>query len=157
MGIAVLLHVIAVVIWVGGMFFAHQCLRPVAAGQLEPPARLNLWVGVFGRFFPWVWGSIAVVLATGFWMLFAIFGGFGGAAMYIHAMLALGLLMMAIFMHVFFAPYGRLKKAVVAQDWPAGAKSLAQIRMLVGINTIIGMLTIAIGSGGRYLAMLTTG
>lgn len=157
MGIAVLLHVIAVVIWVGGMFFAHQCLRPVAASQLEPPTRLTLWVGVFGRFFPWVWGSIAVVLATGFWMLFAVFGGFGGAALYIHVMLALGLVMMAIFMHVFFAPYQRMKKAVAAQDWPAGAKSLAQIRMLVGINTLIGMLTIAVGSGGRYLAMLTTG
>jgi len=157
MGIAVLLHVIAVVIWVGGMFFAHQCLRPVAATKLEPPARLNLWVGVFGRFFPWVWASIALVLATGFWMLFAVFGGFAGAALYIHVMLALGLVMMAIFMHVFFAPYRRLRKAVAAQDWPAGAKSLAQIRMLVGINTLIGMLTIAIGSGGRYLAMLTTG
>lgn len=157
MGIAVLLHVIAVVIWVGGMFFAHQCLRPVAAAQLEPPARLSLWVGVFGRFFPWVWVAISVVLASGFWMLFAVFGGFGGAALYIHAMLALGLVMMAIFMHVFFAPYRRLKKAVAAQDWPAGAKSLAQIRMLVGINTIIGLVTIAIGSGGRYLALLTTG
>lgn len=157
MGIAVLLHVIAVVIWVGGMFFAHQCLRPVAAAQLQPPARLTLWVGVFGRFFPWVWASIAVVLGSGLWMLFGVFGGFGGAALYIHAMLALGLVMMAIFMHVFFAPYQRLRKAVAAQDWPAGAKSLAQVRVLVGINTTIGVLTIAIGSGGRYLATLTTG
>lgn len=157
MGIAVLLHVIAVVVWVGGMFFAHQCLRPVAAAQLEPPARLTLWVGVFGRFFPWVWVAIALVLGTGFWMLFKVFGGFAGAAMYIHAMFGLGLIMMAIFMHVFFAPYRRLKKAVAAQDWPAGGKSLAQIRMLVGINTLIGMLTIAIGSGGRYLAVMAAG
>lgn len=148
MGIAVLLHVVAVVIWVGGMFFAHQCLRPVAADQLEPPVRLSLWVGVFGRFFPWVWASIAVILVTGFWMIFAVFGGMGGSALYIHAMLGLGLLMVAIFLHVFFAPYGRLKRAVAAQDWPAGGKSLAQIRMLVGINTVIGLLTIAVGAGG---------
>jgi uncharacterized membrane protein len=157
MGIAVLLHVIAVVIWVGGMFFAHQCLRPVAAGQLEPPQRLPLWVGVFGRFFPWVWASIAVVLATGLWMIFAVFGGMGGAGLYIHVMFGLGLLMMAIFLHVFFAPYRRLKRAVAAKDWPAGAKSLGQIRLLVGINTLIGVLTIAVGSGGRYLAVAVAG
>ena len=56
MGLAVLLHVIAAVIWVGGMFFAYMFLRPVAASQLEPPARLTLWEGVFGRFFRIVQG-----------------------------------------------------------------------------------------------------
>lgn len=151
MGFAVLLHVIAVVIWVGGMFFAYVVLRPVAAAQLEPPPRLKLWVGVFGNFFPWVWSAIVAVLATGLWMIFAVFGGMGGVGLYVHAMLGLGILMMLIFFHVYFAPYGRLKRAVAAQDWPAGGKALAQIRMLVGINTLIGLLTIAIGAGGRYL------
>jgi len=151
MGIAVLLHVVGVVIWVGGMFFAHQVLRPVAVDQLEPPARLKLWVGVFGRFFPWVWASLAVILLTGFWIIFSIFGGMGNVGMYVHLMLGLGLVMMLIFMHVFFAPYKRLKRAVAAEDWPAGGKALSQIRMLVGINTIIGLVTIAVASGGRYL------
>ncbi len=150
LGAAVLLHVIAVVIWVGGMFFAYMALRPVAASLLEPPQRLPLWVGVFGRFFPWVWVSIGVILATGLWMIFAVLGGMGAVALYVHAMFGLGLLMMLIFLHVFFAPYGRLKRAVAAQDWPAGGKALAQIRMLVGINTLIGLLTIAVGAGGRY-------
>ena len=123
----------------------------MAAAQLEPPLRLRLWDGVFGRFFPWVWASIAVILATGFWIIFAIFGGMANAGMYVHLMLTLGLVMMAIFMHVFFAPYRRLKAAVQAEDWPAGGKALAQIRLLVGINTLIGVLTIAVASGGRYL------
>ena len=38
-------HVAGIVIWVGGMFFAWMCLRPVAATQLEPPVRLMLWAG----------------------------------------------------------------------------------------------------------------
>ena len=151
MGLAVLLHVIAAVIWVGGMFFAYMFLRPVAASQLEPPARLTLWVGVFGRFFPWVWASIVVILASGFWIIFAVYGGMGAVGLYVHAMLGLGVLMMLIFFHVFFAPYGRLKRAVAAQDWPVGGKALSQIRMLVGINTLIGLLTLAIGAAGRYL------
>ena len=151
MGSAVLLHVIAVVIWVGGMFFAYMILRPVAAGQLEPPERLTLWVGVFSNFFPWVWSSIVVILATGFWMIFAVFGGMGAVGLYVHAMLGLGILMMLIFFHVYFAAFARLKRAVAAEDWPAGAKSLAQIRVLVGINTTIGMATIAVAAGGRYM------
>jgi uncharacterized membrane protein len=133
------------------MFFAYMALRPVAAAQLEPPLRLRLWAGVFGRFFPWVWASIAVILATGFWIIFAIFGGMANAGMYVHLMLTLGLVMMAIFMHVYFAPYRRLKAAVQAEDWPVGGKALGQIRMLVGINTLIGVVTIAVASGGRYL------
>jgi uncharacterized membrane protein len=151
MGFAALLHVISAVIWVGGMFFAYMVLRPVAAGQLEPPARLTLWAGVFDNFFPWVWSAILALLATGFWMIFAVFGGMGSVGLYVHAMLGLGLLMVLIFLHVYFAPYRRLKRAVAAQDWPSGGQQLAQIRVLVGVNTVIGLLTVAIASGGRYL------
>ena len=151
MAFAVLLHVLSVVLWVGGMFFAHQCLRPVAAAQLEPPLRLRLWVGVFGRFFPWVWAAVVTILVSGLWMIFTVFGGFKHLALYIHAMFGLGLVMKAIFMHVFFAPYKRLKAAVATENWADGAKALAQIRVLVGINTVIGAITIAIASAGRFL------
>lgn len=151
MSAAVILHVLSVVIWVGGMFFAYLCLRPVAAEMLEPPVRLRLWVGVFERFFPWVWVAVALILATGLWITFSWFKGFANAPLYVHAMSGLGLLMMLIFFHVFFAPYARLRRAVAAEDWPAGGKALAQIRMLVGINLVIGLLTVAVASGGRYL------
>jgi uncharacterized membrane protein len=153
MASAILLHVIAAVIWVGGMFFAYMFLRPVAAQQLEPPVRLQLWVGVFKGFFPWVWASILVLLATGFWIIFGVSGGMGNVGLYVHLMLGLGILMMFIFFHVFFAPFKRLKRAVAEEDWPAGGKALAQIRMLVGINTLIGLTTIAIASAGRYLVV----
>ncbi|MGN5479437.1 hypothetical protein ACTMU2_28655 [Cupriavidus basilensis] len=53
--ILLFLHVTAAVVWVGGMFFAYLCLRPVAGQVLDPPSRLQLWRGVFDRFFRWVW------------------------------------------------------------------------------------------------------
>ena len=56
--ILLFLHLTGVAVWVGGMFFAWVCLRPVAAVQLQPPARLSLWLAVFARFFPWVWGLL---------------------------------------------------------------------------------------------------
>jgi len=157
MSIAIVLHVLSVVVWVGGMFFAYMALRPVAASLLEPPVRLTLWVQVFGRFFPWVWAAVGLILASGFWMVLGPFGGFAHAGLYIHLMMGPGLVMMMIFMHVFFAPYRRLKAAVAAKDWPNGGKQLATIRKLVGINTLIGIAVIVIGAGGRFIPALAAG
>jgi uncharacterized membrane protein len=146
----ILLHIISAVLWVGGMFFAHVCLRPIVAGQLEPPQRLKLWVGVFGRFFPIVWGAIIILLSTGYLMIFAIWQSMAATPIYVHIMNGLGIIMVLIFMQVFFAPYKRLKNAVLNENWPEGGNALAQIRMLVGVNIIIGMLVISIASAGRY-------
>ena len=146
MSLAIALHVIAIVIWVGGMFFAHQVMRPAAVTTLEPPHRLRLWVAGFKRFFPWVWLSIAVVLVTGLWMFFQ----FPVKPLFFHIMMGLGIVMMLIFFHVFFAPYNKLKKAVAEERWEDGGKALNQIRLLVGINTLIGMITILIATAGKF-------
>jgi len=150
LGIALLLHLLGVVVWVGGMFFAYMALRPVAAAVLEPPQRLRLWTGVFGKFFPWVWLSIALILGSGFYMLMALGGA--SAPLYVLAMLVLGGGMMLIFAHVFFAAYKKLKRAVAEQAWPAGGAALGQIRMLIGINLSIGLITVAVAILGRALA-----
>lgn len=151
MFISIAFHLLAAVIWVGGMFFAYNALRPAAAQTLEPPLRLELWVQVFRRFFVWVWLSIAILLVTGYWMLFQYFGGFANAGIHVHIMHAAGLLMVIIYMFVFLAPYRRLRQAVIVQDYPQAAANLNQIRVLVGVNTVIGMLVIFVASAGRYL------
>jgi len=150
LGVALLLHLLGVVVWVGGMFFAYMALRPVAAAMLEPPQRLSLWAGVFGKFFPWVWLSIALILGSGLYMLMALGGA--SAPLYVLAMLVLGVVMMLIFAHVFFAAYKKLKRAVAEQVWPAGGAALGQIRMLIGINLSIGLITIVVAILGRAFA-----
>jgi len=145
-----LLHVLSAVIWVGGMFFAYNFLRPAAGQSLEPPARLTLWVGVFKRFFPYVWVSVTLLPVTGYLMIFLRWDSVGNSPLYVHIMNALGLLMILIYMHVFFSPFKRLKSAVAEQRWPDGGKALAQIRVLVAINTILGIFVIIIASGGRF-------
>jgi uncharacterized membrane protein len=74
MTILVTLHVLAAVVWVGGMFFADMVLRQ-SVGPLEPAVRLALWHGIFRRFFPWVWASIVLLLVSGYGMMFLYFGG----------------------------------------------------------------------------------
>jgi uncharacterized membrane protein len=146
--IAKFLHVLSVVIWVGGMFFAYMALRPVAAERLEPPQRLSLWEGVFGRFFPWVWAAVVIILGSGLHMMMSM--GMPPAH-YVSLMLVLGIVMMLLFAHVFFAPYKRLKRAVAAKDWPAGGAALGQIRKLIAINLTLGIVTVTVATLGVYL------
>ena len=150
MAIAIMLHLLASVIWVGGMFFAYMALRPVAASLLEPPQRLPLWSQVFGRFFPWVWTAVILLLVTGLWMVKS-FGGFGQVGLYIHLMAGLGIVMMLLFAHVFFAPYRRMKQALAANDMPEAGRRLAQIRIIIGINLTLGLIVTVLATAGKYM------
>ncbi len=151
MSLAIALHLLAAVVWVGGMFFAYLAMRPAVAQVVEPADRPALWCHTLSRFFRWVWAAIAVLLITGYWMVFTHFGGMAGAGWHVHAMQGLGWLMMLLFLHVFFAPYRRLKQAVAQGDAEEGKRRVGQIRMLVAINLALGLLVIVIASGGRYL------
>ncbi len=150
MNIAMPLHVLAVVIWVGGMFFAHMALRPVAAAQLQPPVRLPFMQAVLSRFFPWVWVCVLSILFSGLWMIFSVYGGFAGLALHVHIMTGLGLIMMLVFIYIYFVPYNRLGKQIRIEDWPRAGASLAQVRQLIGFNLILGLITVLISSGGVY-------
>jgi uncharacterized membrane protein len=147
--IGVAFHIVAAVIWVGGMFFALVVLRP-STGPLDPPTRLALWQRVFAGFFPWVWGAVAVLLISGFAMVIWGFGGFGKIGTYVHLMMGLGILMMLIYAHLYFAPWQRFRRAVAAGEWPAAAKNIDQIRQLVTINLVLGLITVVVGAAGRY-------
>jgi uncharacterized membrane protein len=151
MVVLIALHILAAVIWVGGMFFAYMVLRP-SAGPLETPARLALWQRVFSRFFPWVWGSIAALLISGYAMLFLRFGGFAGAAPHINVMQLTGIAMMLLFLHLFFAPWRRFSRAVETGALQDAGAALNQIRRIVAVNLVLGLLTVAIGASGRFWA-----
>jgi uncharacterized membrane protein len=143
------IHVLAIVVWVGGMVFSHFFLRPALA-QLEPPQRLRLMHEVLGRFFRAVLVASLLSLATGVWMIGRVAkqavqsGGSFQMPVEWTVMAVLGVLMVAIFMHIRFALHARLSRAVAAADWPAGAAALAQVRQWVTINLWIGLLIIVV-------------
>lgn len=147
--LAIALHVLSATLWVGGMFFAYQILRPVAASELEAPQRLRLWAAVFSRFFPWVWLFVLLLPVSGYWLVFQLYGGMGGVGWSVHLMQGLGWVMILIYMHLFFAPFRRLKEAVITEQWQDGAKQLNQIRQIVAVNLSLGLIVIAIATGGR--------
>ena len=140
------LHVLAALIWVGGMFFAWMILRPAAMTALDGPPRLKLWVEVFQRFFVWVWVAIVILPISGVGLLQIRFNGFETAPRYVQVMMGLYIVMVALFIRIQSLQLPELRKAVEAQDWAAGAGALGRIRRLVGCNLIVGLVLVAIAA-----------
>ena len=143
-----LLHVLGVVVWVGGMFMMHVAVRPAAVELLQPPQRLPLIASVLGRFFFWVAIAVVAVLLSGIGMILES-GGFRNAHLSVHVMFAIGLAMMAIYLHIRLAPFKRMQSAVASSEWPVAARHLEQVRLLVTTNLVLGILTIAVATIGR--------
>lgn len=140
-------HLLSIIVWLGGMAFAHFFLRP-ALQQLEPPQRLMLMRDVLQRFFAVVLLIIAAVLLSGIGMMGLVhsMAAQAGAKFSMPVswmvMAVLGLAMMAVFGHIRFALFKRLDQAVNAKDWPAGGKALGQIRQLVALNLALGVVIV---------------
>lgn len=147
--ITMLVHLVAAMIWIGGMFFAYMVVRPTAV-SFDPPIRLPLWAGVFSKFFPWVWFSILFLVASGYMMVFGIFKGFGNSPWYVHFMHLLALVMIVVFLYLYFAVYPKFKKYVSDENWPDAALKLNAIRQLVLTNLVLGLVLVAGVVIGKY-------
>jgi len=123
------------------MFFAYVVLRPAAVAVLEPPLRLRLWDAVFRGFFMWVWSAVAVLLVSGFSMIY-FYGGFAYVTRHVYAMLVLGLAMMVIFGYVFFACYKPFALHVANQRWKEAGEFLGKIRKLIAVNLALGLVIV---------------
>jgi uncharacterized membrane protein len=141
------LHLLGIVVWVGGMFFAHVALRPALAA-LPPEHRVTLMAATLWTFLRWVAAAVVLIIVSGFAMIFAQ-GGFPRVGLYVHAMTALGLLMTAIYGFVVAVPFARVRAAAAAGAWDAGLAALAQVRRLIGINLVLGLVTITIAILGH--------
>ena len=143
------LHALGAILWVGGMFFAYVVLRP-SLGSLEPPQRLTLWNNVFQRFFFWVWIVVIAIPASGYWQVYTDFGSIEEAGQHVYIMNIIGLIMIALFVFLFVSPYQKFKSAVQEQQWPDAAGQLNTIRRIVGTNTVLGLVNVAVGASGRF-------
>lgn len=144
------LHVLAVIVWVGGMATMHFAVRPAAVATLEPPQRLPFMAAALRRFFIAVTIAIVVVLFSGAWMIH-IMASLGRLPHSVQTMAVLGIIMMTIYGHVRFAAYPRLRLAVASQSWQEAGAQLGMIRKLVALNLALGIVTVAVAIVGRSL------
>ena len=143
----VLIHLLAVIVWVGGMFFAHVCLRPVAAAQLPPPQRLPLLAAVLGRFFAVVGWALLLLWGSGL----VRFAQVGAAIPWNwHAMVGIATAMTVILGLIVFRFHRPMVAAVAAQDWPGAGAAMNVIRKLVLTNLVLGFATVAVAVLGAH-------
>jgi len=142
-----LVHLLAAMAWIGGMFFAYFCLRPAAAEVLQPPQRLPLWTAAFARFLPYTATAVVLLLATGLAMLLQV--GFRNAPIGWNVMFALGLVMAAVFVYVYARLFPALRAHCAAAAWPAAGQTLNQIRRLVAVNLVLGACVVGAAVSGR--------
>lgn len=143
----VFLHLAGVVVWVGGMFFAHFCLRPAALKLLEPPQRLPLWAATLGAFLRYTAVAVVLIVLSGFALFFET--GFKQAPIGWHVMMGVGLVMAGIFAWVYGVLHPRLRGHAEAGAWPEAAAALNGIRRLVTTNLVLALLTLAAALFGR--------
>ena len=141
-------HLVAVVIWIGGMFFAQMALRPSLA-LLEPPARLALMAATLGRFFAWVVAAVLAVLASGGALMQLPAAAAGAGNVRLMALIGVG--MAVIFGYIRLRPYPRLVAAVADRRWPDAGAALGAIRRLVTVNLVLGLITLAVAVVGRAI------
>ena len=141
------LHLLAVVVWVGGMFFAYMALRP-AAQALPPPQRLPLLAAALSHFVAWVAAAVAILVGSGIAMIMLL-GGMRAVGVHVHVMIGLGLLMILLYGHLVASSLKRLRAAVAANDWPSGGAAMTMVRRLVGVNLVLGLVTITVAVLGR--------
>lgn len=147
--VAIALHQIATIVWVGGMFFAHMALRPAVNQLLEPPKRLPLMGTVLGRFFAWVWAAVLLLWLSGLWIFLGLYSGKMG--MHVHAMMGLATVMTLLFTYIFFVPFRAMQRALEVEDWSAAALRLGRIRVIIVVNLLLGFTTAVIGVAGKLL------
>lgn len=149
MGTALTIHLLAAIIWVGGMFFAHLALRPAVAA-MPLPERVLLWHGVLNRFIPWVWAAVVVLPMSGYWMVFKEMGGPAQAGLHVHLMQGIGWLMISLFLYLVFWPYRAMRRMVREELYPEAGLYFLRIRTIMITNLTLGLLNSIIGNAGRY-------
>lgn len=146
------LHILAVIIWIGGMFFAHFVLRPVVNQLLDLESRLTFLATVFAKFFAFVWVSIILLWLTGITTII-LQGGMGQVPPHVHVMLGIGAVMTLLFMYLFSMPYTGLKHALEVRDLEEGIRKLATIRRIILTNLVLGIITTVIAIVGKYIPL----
>ena len=145
---AKLLHLIAGIVWMGGMTFMLFALRPAALGTLEAQPRAVLMGEVWKRFYALVLVAIVILFATGTHLYTQTFRaarlatGEGSVPLGWNIMLVLGLVMMLIFGHIYFAGFKKYKRALASAEWSVAAKAAGLIHTMTLVNFVLGWLAI---------------
>jgi len=142
-------HLLSIIVWIGGMVFGHFFLRPAVAA-LEPAVRVRLMHDVLGRFFNAVLVAAVLALVSGSWLIGQVAkqvvqsGAHFTMPVEWMVMSGLGGAMALIFVFIRWVLFRRLGHAVAASNWADGGAALNQIRTWVAVNLVLGVVIVLV-------------
>ena len=147
--LSIILHLLAINVWVGGTFFTVVIL-PHAAASLEPAERHPFMRIVFKRFFFWVWLAMMILISTGGWMIYRVFGGIINAPLYVVLMMSITLLMVCVFLLIYFGSYRLYVQSLKQENLSDSERHLDYISLLSKINMALGICVVLVIGGGPH-------
>src|SRR3989338_3046941 len=148
------LHMVATIVWVGGLALMALVVWPGARAALGPgPQRAALLDQLQRRFTPWAWGSLAVLVATGLMQMAANpnYDGFleisnrWAAAILLKHLAVGGMILIGLFQQWSVQP--RLARWAALQAQGRAAPGLEPARRqetaLTRLNLVCGLLVLA--------------
>lgn len=139
--LALWLHVLGAIVWLGGLLYQAHVLRPVGAGQAEAFAE----AARRGR--PAAWGALALVVLTGFYNVTRL-GPLeqvmqSGAALLLAGKFVLVLVVITLTAQRDFTHVPRLRRALGGAEDPAAA--LRTIAWLDRLALLLGAIIVYLG------------
>lgn len=151
--IAIILHLIAINIWVGGMFFIIMVLGKVVS-TLEIPEQHTFWLQLLKRFFIWVWLAVIALIGSGMGLIFYKFGGPASSPIYVLIMASFGIMMASLFFIIYFVFYRNFQRELRAGNLKGVRHQLRIIRRLGIVNMLLGLCVVIVIGGGPSLLPL---
>ena len=150
--LSLVFHTLAAIIWVGGVFFVRTILLPSLDGW-EATERFAVLARVLPVFFRVIWGSVVVLLVTGYGvLLFGYSDGLGGGGVHVDIMQAVGWLLILAFAYLDWGPFRYFLRARAAGDMDRAEAKLVILRKGFSVTLGLGLLTAAVGATGSLWA-----
>ncbi len=130
------IHLLCVVLWVGGMAFLLLTLRP-SVNSIDASARLVLQGAVYRRFFRTIWQVMPMAIVSGLLLLILSYSH-KVLPWEVMVMQTGGVLMAAIFIGMVLVPNKHFQAKLAAGT--ATAEDVAPIRRLIWLSLGIGAI-----------------
>jgi uncharacterized membrane protein len=137
--VALPLHILAIVVWLGGLFCMSVMVSP-AGRDLDATAIAFHWQRVLARFFTWAWIALLLIVATGIALVQVRFGGFSNMPALHRANTAIGVPAIALFAYVFLVPWRRYCRSIAKSEWSAAERLLGHVRIVLAIILVLGVV-----------------
>ena len=153
LNIALALHVLAVVVWIGGVSFATVALLPALRCLTDPHERIAMFEAVESRFAPVARSSIIVAGATGLYLIYRLdaWSWFAVPSFWwMHAMVLVWLLFAALLFVVepFFLHHRFDSRARATPD--ATFRRMQHLHWILVVLALVTIAAAVAGSRGSF-------